>query len=166
MNNILEIDFENEFVRVEPGVVLDQLNDTLADSEYFFAPNLSPSNRATLGGMVNTDACGKGSRIYGRTSAHILELECTLVNGQKLTTKKISFKDIDEDNLSDVEKNIYATVVEQIVDKYELIQQKFPKLSRYLTGYNLAKTYDKSDNTINLSYLVSGSEGTLALLRN
>ncbi|APC94818.1 FAD-binding oxidoreductase [Francisella tularensis subsp. novicida] len=164
MNNILEIDFENEFVRVEPGVVLDQLNDTLADSEYFFAPNLSPSNRATLGGMVNTDACGKGSRIYGRTSAHILELECTLVNGQKLTTKKISFKDIDEDNLSDVEKNIYATVVEQIVDKYELIQQKFPKLSRYLTGYNLAKTYDKSDNTINLSYLVSGSEGTLAFV--
>ncbi|MDE4946949.1 FAD-dependent oxidoreductase, partial [Francisella tularensis subsp. holarctica] len=88
------------------------------------------------GGMVNTDACGTGSRIYGRTSAHILALECTLVNGQKLTKKKISFKDIDEDNLSDVDKNIYATVVEQIVDKYELNQQKFPKLSRYLTGYN------------------------------
>ncbi|MDE4949221.1 hypothetical protein NAI31_11845, partial [Francisella tularensis subsp. holarctica] len=52
----------------------------------------------------------------------------------------------------------------QIVDKYELIKQKFPKLSRYLTGYNLAKTYDKSDNTINLSYLVSGSEGTLAFV--
>ncbi len=40
--------------------------------------------------MVNTDACGKGSRIYGRTSVHILELECTLVNGQKLTTKKLA----------------------------------------------------------------------------
>ncbi|MDE5033755.1 FAD-binding protein, partial [Francisella tularensis subsp. holarctica] len=52
MNNILEIDFENEFVRVEHGVVLDQLNDTLADSESFFAPNLSPSKRATLGGRV------------------------------------------------------------------------------------------------------------------
>ena len=90
MNNILEIDFENEFVKVEPGVVLDQLNNSLADSEYFFAPNLSPSNRVTLGGMVNTDACGKGLRIYGRTSVHILELECTLVNGQKLTTKKLA----------------------------------------------------------------------------
>lgn len=164
MNNILEIDLDNKFVRVEPGVVLDQLNDTLEDSEYFFAPNLSPSNRATLGGMVNTDACGKGSRIYGRTSAHILELECTLVNGQKLITKKIKLNDIQEEHLSDFEKNIYSTVVEYIIDKYELVEQKLPKLSRFLTGYNLAHTYDKSANAINLSYLISGSEGTLAFV--
>ena len=78
--------------------------------------------------------------------------------------KKISLKDINEDSLSNVEKNIYATVIEQIINKYELIQQKFPKLSRYLTGYNLAKTYDKNDETVNLSYLVSGSEGTLAFV--
>ncbi|QUE31985.1 FAD-binding and (Fe-S)-binding domain-containing protein [Francisella philomiragia] len=164
MNNILEVDFDNEYVKVEPGVVLDQLNDTLADSEYFFAPNLSPSNRATLGGMVNTDACGKGSRIYGRTSAHVLELECTLVNGQKFSTKKIKLSDLNENKLNDIEKNIYSTVVEQIIDKYELIEEKFPKLSRYLTGYNLAKTYNKKDNTVNLSYLISGSEGTLAFV--
>lgn len=165
MNNILEINIEKEFVRVEPGVVLDQLNDALADTEYFFAPNLSPSNRATLGGMVNTDACGKGSRIYGRTSQHVLELGCTLVNGQKLTTKKIKLSDLEEDNLSEVEKNIYSTIVEQIIDKYSLIEEKLPKLSRFLTGYNLAKTYDKKDNSINLSYLVSGSEGTLAFVK-
>ncbi|ASG69015.1 4Fe-4S ferredoxin [Francisella halioticida] len=164
MNNILEIDIEKKFVKVEPGVVLDQLNNALVDSEYFFAPNLSPSNRATLGGMVNTDACGKGSRIYGRTSQHILELECTLVNGQKLITKKINLKDIQKNNLNEIEKNIYTTIVEQIVDKYNLIEEKLPKLSRFLTGYNLAKTYDKNANAINLSSLVSGSEGTLAFV--
>ncbi|KEI34561.1 Fe-S protein [Francisella sp. W12-1067] len=164
MNNILEINIQKGYVKVQPGVVLDQLNDTLADTGYFFAPNLSPSNRATLGGMVNTDACGKGSRIYGRTSQHILELECALINGENLTTKKITLADVKEEHLSDSEKKIYSCVVEHIIDKYELIEEKLPKLSRFLTGYNLAKTYDKQNNTVNLSYLISGSEGTLAFV--
>ena len=165
MNKIREINIKDRYVKVDPGVVLDQLNDALADSGYFFAPNLSPSNRATLGGMVNTDACGKGSRIYGRTSEHILELECILINGDKLTTKKISLDEIKkEENLSEIEKNIYKTVVEHIIEKYDLIEQQFPKLSRHLTGYNLARTYDKQKNQINLNYLVSGSEGTLAFI--
>lgn len=164
MNNIITIDIANEIVKVQPGVVLDQLNDTLADSDYFFAPNLSPSNRATLGGMVNTDACGKGSRIYGRTSAHILELECILVNGQKLITKKLRLDELQESKLSEIEKDIYTVVVEQIIDKYSLIEEKLPKLSRFLTGYNLSHTYNKKSNEVNLSYLVSGSEGTLAFV--
>lgn len=164
MNQIIGIDLDNEFVKVQPGVVLDQLNDELANSEYFFAPNLSPSNRATLGGMVNTDACGKGSRIYGRTSAHILELECMLITGQHIRTKTISVDDIQNSDLSDVEKNIYSTIEEQIVDNYYQIESNMPKLSRFLTGYNLSKTYDRPNNEINLSYLISGSEGTLAFV--
>ncbi|AXA34208.1 FAD-binding and (Fe-S)-binding domain-containing protein [Francisella adeliensis] len=164
MNQILEVNLDDEFVVVQPGVVLDQLNDKIANSEYFFAPNLSPSNRATLGGMVNTDACGKGSRIYGRTSAHILELECMLVTGHNIRTKTISVDDIQSSNLSEVEKNIYTTIEEQIVDNYYQIESEMPKLSRFLTGYNLSKTYDKPNNKINLSYLISGSEGTLAFV--
>ena len=164
MNEILDIDLDNEFVTVQPGVVLDQLNDELADSKYFFAPNLSPSNRATLGGMVNTDACGKGSLIYGRTSAHIIELECMLVTGNTLITKTISLSDIASDELSTTEKEIYKTINEQIVANCNQIEAKLPKLSRFLTGYNLSKTYDKDAKKINLSYLISGSEGTLAFV--
>ena len=84
MNRILEINLKQGWVRVEPGVVLDQLNKYLEPHNVFFAPDLSPSNRATLGGMVNTDACGKGSRIYGRTSNHVIELSCVLSNGELL----------------------------------------------------------------------------------
>ncbi|APC96360.1 FAD-binding and (Fe-S)-binding domain-containing protein [Francisella frigiditurris] len=164
LNNILEINLDEEYVRVQPGVVLDQLNEALQDSEYFFAPNLSPSNRATLGGMANTDACGKGSRIYGRTSQHILSLECVLVDGTNLATKSIKLSDIKEGELTQIEKNIYSTIVEQIIDKYDQIEKDLPKLDRFLTGYNLAKTYDKDKNSINLSYLISGSEGTLAFV--
>ena len=67
MNRILEINLKQGWVRVEPGVVLDQLNKYLEPHNVFFAPDLSPSNRATLGGMVNTDACGKGSRTVSYT---------------------------------------------------------------------------------------------------
>ena len=82
MNQILELNLDQGWVRVQPGVVLDQLNDFLKPHGVFFAPNVSPSSRATLGGMINTDACGKGSRIYGRTSNHILELNCVFQMGK------------------------------------------------------------------------------------
>ena len=74
MTQILEVNIQEAWARIQPGVVLDQLNRQLKADGLFFAPNLSPSSRATLGGMINTDACGKGSRIYGRTSDHLLEL--------------------------------------------------------------------------------------------
>jgi FAD/FMN-containing dehydrogenase/Fe-S oxidoreductase len=164
LNNILEVNIAQEYVRVQPGVVLDQLNESIKDSGYFFAPDLSPSSRATLGGMANTDACGKGSRIYGRTSQHILGLECVLIDGTNLTTKVLKLSDIKENEISDFEKNIYSTVVEQIIEKYDSIEKDLPKLSRLLTGYNLASTYDKKKKSINLSYLISGSEGTLAFV--
>jgi FAD/FMN-containing dehydrogenase len=81
MNQILEINLEEGWVLVQPGVVLDQLNAYLKPYGVFFAPSLSPSNRATIGGMINTDACRQGSRIYGRTSNHILELAWVLPDG-------------------------------------------------------------------------------------
>ena len=75
MRAILELDLNAGFVRVQPGVVLDDLNAYLKPHGVFFAPNLSPSNRATLGGMISTDASGEGSRLHGKTSQHVLELE-------------------------------------------------------------------------------------------
>ena len=88
--NILEIDLDAGWVKVQAGVVRDQLNDYLRPFGVFFAPTLSTSNRATLGGMANTDACGQGSRIYGRTSNHVLALNLVLANGKQITTEAIS----------------------------------------------------------------------------
>jgi FAD/FMN-containing dehydrogenase/Fe-S oxidoreductase len=165
MNRILETNIKQGWVRVEPGVVLDQLNEHLAQHNVFFAPDLSPSNRATLGGMVNTDACGKGSRIYGRTSDHVLELSCVLSNGETLGSVAL-----DEDKLSAYKQKSGITgevfkVVDQIVlEKADLIEEIFPKMSRFMTGYNLAKVYGNSEKKFNLNYLLSGSEGTLAVV--
>src|SRR5829696_8703235 len=81
MNRILEINAEERRVRVEAGVVKDQLNAALAGHGLFFAPELSTSNRATIGGMINTDACGQGSCIYSKTSDHVLALTTVLLDG-------------------------------------------------------------------------------------
>ena len=72
MNRILEINVEENWVRVEAGVIKDQLNDYLKPHGFFFSPDLSTSNRATVGGMINTDASGQGSLVYGKTSDHVL----------------------------------------------------------------------------------------------
>tara|TARA_B100000579_G_scaffold413989_1_gene407162 strand:+ start:514 stop:3603 length:3090 start_codon:yes stop_codon:yes gene_type:complete len=165
MNRILEINIKQGWVRVEPGVVLDQLNKYLEQHSVFFAPDLSPSNRATLGGMVNTDACGKGSRIYGRTSNHVMELSCILSNGELL--KSIP---LDELALNEYKKKngitgkIYKVVDEIVSRKADLIDRIFPKMNRFMTGYNLAKVYGNTENLFNLNYLLCGSEGTLAVL--
>ena len=86
LNNILEIDVDAGWVKVQAGVIRDQLNDYLRPFGMFFAPTLSTSNRATLGGMANTDACGQGSRIYGRTSNHVLAINLVLANGHQVTS--------------------------------------------------------------------------------
>ncbi|MGH8345651.1 MAG: FAD-binding oxidoreductase, partial [Pseudomonas sp.] len=74
MNTILEINVAERWVRVQAGVVKDQLNAALPPHGLFFAPELSTSNRATVGGMINTDASGQGSCTYGKTRDHVLEL--------------------------------------------------------------------------------------------
>jgi len=151
-------------VRVEPGVVLDQLNATLAPLGLLFAPTVSPSNRATLGGMVSTDACGKGSRVYGRTSQHVLELGLVLADGTEWLSRAV-----DADALSQLEKRpdrigaIYRTVDEILTRQQALIDRQFPKLPRFLTGYDLAHVRG-SNGTFDLNRLLTGSEGTLAFI--
>ncbi|WP_440615402.1 FAD-binding and (Fe-S)-binding domain-containing protein [Cysteiniphilum sp. 6C5] len=169
MNNILEINLKENYVSVEPGVVLDQLNEVLAPHNVFFAPNLSPSNRATIGGMASTDACGKGSRIYGRTSEHLLELECVLSDGQRVSFEKIDANNLDtlidkHSRRHSLLSKIYRSVATEVIAQYDKITAQFPKLDRFMTGYNLAKCYDPHKHSVNLNYLISGAEGTLAFI--
>ena len=89
MNRILEINPAEGWARVEAGVVKDQLNAALVSHGLFFAPELSTSNRATIGGMVSTDACGQGSCLYGKTRDHVLELKTVLTDGTAWTSRPL-----------------------------------------------------------------------------
>ncbi|WP_018691732.1 D-2-hydroxyglutarate dehydrogenase YdiJ [Algicola sagamiensis] len=165
MNQILEINPEEGWVRVQTGVVKDQLNEYLKQYGFFFAPDLSTSNRATIGGMVNTDASGQGSLVYGKTSDHVLELETVLIDGTVLKTHDISVQEAEahahEDSFIG---QIYTQVLQSCRENRDKILQVFPRLNRFLTGYDLEHVFNSDLSRVNLSRLITGSEGTLGFV--
>ncbi|MBY3348404.1 D-2-hydroxyglutarate dehydrogenase YdiJ [Rhizobium laguerreae] len=164
MNKILEIDAVRRVARVQAGVVKDQLNRALKPYGLFFAPELSTSNRATIGGMVSTDACGQGSCLYGKTSNHVLGLRIVLVDGSEWWSRALS-----ETALADILKRkdrigeIHRTVDGIAGEKRERIEAVFPKLNRYMTGYDLAHIR-QPNGRFDLNAILCGSEGTLAMI--
>mgnify|MGYP001571023003 FL=1 len=165
MNHVLEINVEEKWVKVEAGVVKDQLNDFLRPHGFFFAPDLSTSNRATIGGMINTDASGQGSLVYGKTSNHVLALESVLANGDKLNTEPMTIDQAqDLANANSSHGQITKQVLASSLDNRSLILDKFPRLNRFLTGYDLENVIQNDGNTFDLSRLITGSEGSLAFV--
>lgn len=165
MNRILEINVEENWVRVEAGVVKDQLNDYLRPHGFFFSPDLSTSNRATVGGMINTDASGQGSLVYGKTSDHVLALSSVLANGEVLNTEPMNIEEAR--NLTETGStigHILKQVIATSIDKRDKIIEKFPRLNRFLTGYDLEHVVSDDLTKIDLSRLITGSEGSLAFV--
>ncbi|HKS34376.1 MAG TPA: FAD-binding and (Fe-S)-binding domain-containing protein, partial [Enterobacteriaceae bacterium] len=165
MNRIIEINPEEGWVRVEAGVIKDQLNQYLKPYGYFFAPELSTSNRATLGGMINTDASGQGSLVYGKTSDHVLGVRAVLLGGDMLDTRAMPLalaETLGEEQ--SVSGRIYRTVLESCRDNRQLIIDKFPKLNRFLTGYDLRHVFNDEMTGFDLTRILCGSEGTLAFI--
>ncbi|MGN0921958.1 MAG: FAD-binding and (Fe-S)-binding domain-containing protein [Cellvibrio sp.] len=164
MNQILEINADEGWARVQAGVVKDQLNATIKPMGLFYAPELSTSNRATIGGMINTDASGQGSCRYGKTRDHVLELTTVLLDGSVHTSRAI---DDDELHQFTEQENLVGAIyrtIDGIQKQYsDLIDEKFPKLNRCLTGYDLAHIRDEQGR-FNLNNILCGSEGTLGFI--
>ncbi|MGQ8976394.1 FAD-binding oxidoreductase, partial [Enterobacter hormaechei] len=165
MNRIIEINPEEGWVRVEAGVIKDQLNQFLKPYGYFFAPELSTSNRATIGGMINTDASGQGSLVYGKTSDHVMGVRAVLLGGDILDTQPMPIELAETlAKESTTSGRIYRTVLERCRENRELILNKFPKLNRFLTGYDLRHVFNDDLSQFDLTRVLTGSEGTLAFI--
>ena len=165
LTKVLELNLAEGWVRVEAGIVKDQLNAVLAEHGYFFAPDTSTSNRCTIGGMIATDASGQGSLIYGKTSDHVLGLRSVLVSGEELRGEPVSVAQATEiAQQQNAQGAIYRQVLASCKDLRPEIEAKFPPLNRFLTGYDLAHAYDAEQDTIDVSRLICGAEGTLALV--
>lgn len=165
MRGILEFNAEEGWVRVEAGVVKDQLNSWLKPQGFFFAPELSTSNRATIGGMINTDASGQGSLVYGKTSTHVLGLRAVLLNGEVVDTLPLSHQQAEmKGQSSSQEATIYREVMSSCLENRALIEQKFPKLNRFLTGYDLRHVFSDQDECFDLTRILCGAEGSLAFI--
>lgn len=165
MNRVIEINPQEGWVRVEAGVIKDQLNAWLRPHGYFFSPELSTSNRATLGGMINTDASGQGSLVYGKTSDHVLGLRAVLLNGELIDTRKMPVAMAEQiAEQTTAEGKIYHTVMERCRVQRELIKETFPPLNRFLTGYDLRHVFSDDLQDFDLSRILCGAEGTLAFI--
>lgn len=161
MTQILEFNAEEGWVRVQTGLVKDALNDFLRPYGFFFAPDLSTSNRATIGGMINTDASGQGSLVYGKTSDHVLALSSVLIDGTRVDSEPHSVAH----KFSDLRhEQIYKQLKDTCIGKRQLILDKFPQLNRFLTGYDLAHGVSDDLGHMDLSRILAGSEGSLAFI--
>ncbi|HTH75016.1 MAG TPA: FAD-binding and (Fe-S)-binding domain-containing protein, partial [Trinickia sp.] len=164
MNRILDIDPVSRTVRVEAGVVKDQLNAALAPHGLFFAPELSTSNRATIGGMISTDASGQGSCTYGKTRDHVRALDTVLIGGAVLESRPVDETELNAlcDRADDVGR-VYRTARRICEQEAESIRERFPALNRCLTGYDLAHLRD-GDGRFDINSVLCGSEGTLGFV--
>ena len=173
---ILTVDAENRRVRVQPGVVRNELNHFLAPHGLLFGPETSTANRAMIGGMVGNNSCGSNSVIYGSTREHLVSVKGFLSDGseatfQALTRDEFNAKCAGPDTL---ETRIYQKLRDTLADpeNRRSITDNFPLASipRRNTGFALdllmdAEVFDpESDKPFNLCKLIAGSEGTLFFL--
>ena len=178
MTNILEINADERWVRVQPGVIRDDLNHYLKEHGLFFAPETSTANRAMAGGMVGNNSCGLHSPIYGTTREHTLEVRAVLSDGSITTFKALTPEEFDQKcsgatAVSELEATIYRTLRDRLSDpavQQEIIKE-FPKPEiprRRNMGYAvdilLRSAVFGGDEPFNFCRLLCGSEGSLAFI--
>ncbi|MDD3108689.1 MAG: FAD-binding oxidoreductase, partial [Alistipes sp.] len=175
MNAILEIQPEQRWVRVQPGVVLDELNLFCKDYGLFFAPETSTSNRCQIGGMIGNNSCGSHSLVYGSTRAHLLEAKVLLSDGSEVVFKPLTPAEVDRKQQEQtLEGAIYRGIIRLLSNKenQKKMIEHFPdrSLTRRNSGYALDQLlytsyFDPaSTEPFNLCKILAGSEGTFALI--
>jgi FAD/FMN-containing dehydrogenase len=170
---VLEINAEEKWVRVQPGVIRDDLNKHLAPYGLLFGPETSTASRAMVGGMIGNNSCGLHSITWGATRDHLLEVKALLSDGSETVFNNQSVSDytkkITEKQVKGREQGILAGMyglISNPVDQ-ELIKKQFPKptVTRRNSGYALdALVRNFENNNINLCNLIAGSEGTLCFI--
>ncbi|MCE5294182.1 MAG: FAD-binding protein [Chlamydiales bacterium] len=163
LNRVLEIDYTQHTATIQPGVVADRLNEMLAPHNLYFAPEISTSNRATIGGMVAANAAGANSLKVGKMQDHVIELELALWNGQLVRFSSVD-KATWKEKLKDrgIEGKIYRHLEHIRKEFAQDIRNDFPKTPRRASGYSLDALLD--DTHINVAALICGSEGTLGFI--
>ncbi|HEX9653180.1 MAG TPA: anaerobic glycerol-3-phosphate dehydrogenase subunit C [bacterium] len=163
LNKTIEINREEGWARIEPGVVLDQLNQQLKPFNLLFGPDVATSSRATLGGMMGNNSSGAHSLVYGKTIDHVLELKVLLSNGEFTDfTSQTDGAWRNRFDKSGFANAIYSRIDELVRANRQEIERRFPKILRRVAGYNLDEFVRQNHN--NLAKLIVGSEGTLAVI--
>jgi FAD/FMN-containing dehydrogenase/Fe-S oxidoreductase len=164
LNRILEINPDQRWARVEPGVVLDELNAALKPYHLRFAPDVSSASRATVGGMMANNSSGARSVLYGKTIDHVIEQRVVLADGALA-----AFRPLDRSAAtaaghgSSIEARAYRAIPALAARHAGEIERRFPKVLRRVGGYNLDAFVDPS-RPVDLTRIMIGSEGTLGFI--
>ncbi len=156
MNRVLEVNTEEGWAWVEPGVVQEQFNKHLHPMGFLFGPDTSTASRATIGGMMGNNSAGSHSIVYGKTVDHVLEVDTVLASGERRV-----FKEMDFDHARR-RGGLEGRIADIIDTNRSEIEQRFPRVMRRVSGYNLDEF--ARNGKFNMAKLLVGSEGTLALV--
>jgi FAD/FMN-containing dehydrogenase/Fe-S oxidoreductase len=174
LTNIIEINAKEKWIRVQPGVVLDEMNKVLAPAGLFFSPETSTSNRCMMGGMVGNNSCGAHSLIYGSTRDHLISVRAVLSDGTTAEFGPLANDEfLKKCELKSLEGDLYRNIAMLLSDpvNQEEIRNQFPnpEIKRRNTGYAIDLLLETEPFTgitepFNFSKLLAGSEGTLAFI--
>ncbi len=178
MDQVLELNAAERWARVQPGLVADVFNASLAEHGLFFAPDPATGNRATIGGMIGNNSSGMRSVVHGKTIDHVISCKVVLGDGTVMELDAADEAAWQQRSEGDSrEAQLYRGVKELVDANREEILARYPKVMRRVSGYNLDEFVDGAGytgpiggrgldghRTWNLSNLVVGSEGTLAFV--
>src|SRR5438105_524576 len=152
LNRVLELNYEQKWARVQPGVVLDTLRNQAEKRHLTFAPDPSTHNHCTMGGMIGNNSCGVHSVMGGMTADNVIELDVALYDGRRLTLRADP----------DARGGIFDQL-RDLRDRYAgQIRARFPDIPRRVSGYNLPALLP--ENGFNLARAFCGGEGTLGMV--
>ena len=164
LNRLLELDVKQRWARVEPGIVLDEINAQLRPHGLRFAPDVSTASRATLGGMMANNSSGSRSVYYGKTIDHVLEQEVLLADGSIARFGPRSDAEVEAATAADTLEGACYRVVRTLAARHAVeIDRRYPKILRRVGGYNLDE-FVTPGRPFNLVKLMVGSEGTLGVV--
>lgn len=163
LHHLLELNPDEKWARVEPGLVRDELNATLRKHNLEYAPETSTSNRAVLGGMIANNSSGMRSIRYKRSMDHVLSMRIMLPGGDTIDCVDRTPEEARRlAELDSPEGRIWKELIPLLEKNRSLIERKFPKVMRRVGGYSLDEF--SPEGPWNLSKLIGGSEGTLATI--
>jgi len=175
MHNVVELNTEEQWVRVQPGVIQDQLNNYLRPHGFGLGPDTSSSSRATLGGMVGNNSAGSHSIIHGKMIDHVIEVKTVLSDGSEAKFGPVENGKLESLSRGDrLENRLYREALQLGATYRDEILARFPRLIRRVSGYNLDELirnngafgagYSSRPGPFNLARALVGSEGTLAVV--
>ena len=160
MRKVVEVNPEEHWVRTQPGIILDELNQQMRPHGLMFAPDPSTSNRGNVGGAIGNNSCGSHSVMWGKTIDHVRELSVVLSNGETARFGPLSGDQLESKLRGDgLESSLFAELISIGGAHRDEVMARFPTIQRRVSGYNLDEL--TGEGPLDMARFVVGSEGTL-----